>query len=487
MADRIGRKRLVVVSYAWFAIWCLAGSFTTHHIVFDVCRGMQGLAAAACPSAGVGILGSTYKSGRRKNRIMAIFNAGAPVGLLLGIITGGISIEYISWRSIFHFYTIIFTVLTVLVIFVVPGDSINDNIKFTPKEIWQRSMELDWMGALLSTVGCIMFVLAASQASSSINGWATPYVIVILILSLVVLAAFVWWESKCERPLMPLRIWRFPGFAINMVIVLFGWMCFTGVLNFYGGLYLQNVMGASPLLAAFYLFPEILASIVAVSVISSILHIAPGRIILIFAQMLFVTASLLWALVPLGMPYAAMVMPALCLAVMGADLTYNVVNLHTLSAVSKNEQSTAAGIFYTINHLAGSLGISLSTSIVSSILRKEVVNMPTSPITAPILAKAYKGAFWFATGISSAGLVLATFTKVGKQGAHEEEKSTQDDAEVACVLKPGETTCGIRRRGSSGGNSSIIFQNVDEDANEAGEMCGLLVGEHARKGYEAVV
>ncbi|KAK7204053.1 major facilitator superfamily domain-containing protein [Myxozyma melibiosi] len=485
MADRIGRKRLVIVAYAWFAIWCLAGSFTTHHIVFDVCRGMQGLAAAACPSAGVGILGSTYKNGRRKNRVMAIFNAGSPFGLFLGIVTGGVTIEYITWRSIFYLYTIIFTILTVLVIFVVPGDNINDNIRFTPKEMLMRIKDLDWTGAALSTVGCIMFVFAASQAASATSGWATPYVIIVLILSFVVLAGFVYWEMKCEKPLMPLQIWKFPGFATIMVLVLFAWMCFTGVLNFYGGLYLQNVMGASPLKAAFYLFPQILASAVAVTIISAILHIAPGRLILIVAQMMMIGASLLWALVPLGTPYAAMILPALCLAIIAADLTYNVVNMHTLSAVSKAEQSSAAGIFYTINHLAGSLGVSLSSSIVSSILRRNAP-MTTTPVPMEILSKAYKGAFWFATGLSSMALVCAVFANIGKQGAHE-EAVVPDIEGVACVLKPGEKTCGVRRRGSSGANSSVIFDNVDADANEAGEMCGLLVGEHARRGYDAVL
>lgn len=442
IADRIGRKRLVVVAYAWFAIWCLAASFTTNHIVFDICRGMQGLASAACPSAGVGILGSTYKDGRRKNRVMAVFSAGSPFGAFLGIVTGGVTIQYINWRSIFYLYTMVSTFFTLLAIFVVPGDNINDNIKLSPKQVYKRIAEIDLIGATLSISACIAFVLAASQAASAARGWANPYVIAILVLSLVVLVAFVWWESRVENPLMPLRIWKAKGFAVSMVLILFSWMGFTGVLSFYGGLYLQNIMGASPIKSAFYLFPQTLASIAAVSIVAAILHRASGRLILVLASLMMLTSSLLWALVPLGLSYFAMILPAVCLEVISADLSFNVINLNTLSTVSREEQSTAAGIFYTISHIAGSLGVSLSTSIVSSILRKETIPVqPDGGMILPIeiLAKAYKGSFWFAVATSSVALICAVFANVGKQGARVE--GCDEEAARLFVAEEDEEEC----------------------------------------------
>ncbi|KAK9461998.1 major facilitator superfamily domain-containing protein [Lipomyces oligophaga] len=488
VADKIGRKRVVLLSYATFALWCLICAFTTHHIFFDVCRGMQGLAAAACPSAGVGILGSNYKNGRRKNKAMAIFNAGAPIGLYFGIICGGVSVQYLNWRATFYLYAIIYFVLAFLVYFVVPGDGINDNVPLSFKYVCSRIGSLDLFGAFLSIAGLFMIVLGVSQASSASNGWATPYVIVLLILSILTLISFVYWESRVSNPIMPLHIWRAPSFAILMVIILFFWMCFTGVLQFYGGLYVQNVMGVSPIKAVLYFLPQPLSSVFAITLIASTMHLIPGRLVLMFAEALMLAASLLWALNPMGTTFFAMIFPALCLEIIAADLSYNVVNMHTLTSVSSKEQSIAAGIFYTFTHVAGSLGVAISSSIVSSISRREMMST-VKLATIYLLDKAYKGAFYFAAACAGVAFVLSCFADIKAQGADvpepvdEEEQAQTVDPEVACVLAPGETTCG--RRASEWTNS--FFEDLDSDP-VADELSGLLESSSSGSGkvYNAV-
>ncbi|KAK9467576.1 major facilitator superfamily domain-containing protein [Lipomyces arxii] len=423
IADKFGRRRVVFVSYAWFALWSLISAFTTNHIVFDVCRGMQGLAAAACPSAGVGILGSTYLNGRRKNRIVAIFNAGAPIGVFLGTMTGGITIEFIDWRAIFFFYAIVWTILAALVFLVVPGDNINDNKKITFEEARIRLGELDLVGAALSICGLITFVLAAGQAGSASKGWGTPYVIVILIVSIALLATFIWWESRTSNPVMPLRIWKAQGFAMIMLTVLFSLMAFIGTIAFFSGLYFQNVVGASPLLSAVYYIPQIFTSFATVPIIAFTLHIVPNRLLAVISMLCELASALLWALMPLGTPYFAMAFPSLILVIISADLLFNVATKHTLSTVTGKQQSTAAGVFYTIHHVAGSFGISIGSSIVAYILRKEIALKAMMmedamngmiEVSREMLAKAYNGAFWFAVGCSAAGVVTASLANVGK-------------------------------------------------------------------------
>ncbi|KAK9323327.1 hypothetical protein V1517DRAFT_320899 [Lipomyces orientalis] len=231
--------------------------------------------------------------------------------------TGGVTIEYINWRSIFYWYAIVYAVLTVLAFCVVPGDSFNDNENLSIREFGRRLKELDLAGAVLSIVGCVMFVLAASQAGSASHGWATPYVLIILVGSLVVLATFVWWESRTSHPLMPLKIWQARGFAMIMLTILFSWMGFTGVLNFYVGLYFQDVIGASPMQSAIYFIPQTVTSVVTVNIIASTLHLAPGRLLLVLSQFCNLAASLLWSLMPIEVSYFAMALPAICLSVMG--------------------------------------------------------------------------------------------------------------------------------------------------------------------------
>ncbi|KAK9455475.1 major facilitator superfamily domain-containing protein [Dipodascopsis uninucleata] len=428
IADKFGRRRMVVVSYTWFWMWSLIGSFSTHHIVFDISLGFQGLAAAACPSAAVGILGSVYKSGRRKNMVMAVFNAGAPFGAFFGTVTGGVCIQYLNWKSMFYILTILYTILMVLAFIFVPKDEFSDSESIDIKLFVKKIRELDLTGSFLVLVGCISFILALTQAGSAEKGWLAPHVLSILIGSLIIFAIFVWWESRVEQPIMPLHIWKFPGFALCMLIVFFGWMGFTGVLNFYAALWLQNIRGSSPILTTIYLIPQTFASIFSVTFIAKTMHIVPGRFILIIAQLCNVVASILWALQPIDIAYWAMTFPAVCLSVIAADFTFNVVNLHTLSTVPRQSQSTAAGTFFTFSHLAGSVGVSCSSTIVYGILSKstESKNLAPNMISKIALAKAYHGAFWFAVGCSSIALLCSLFVKVGTQGSDRDKLADMD-------------------------------------------------------------
>ncbi|KAK9448304.1 major facilitator superfamily-domain-containing protein [Limtongia smithiae] len=470
VADKVGRKRLVVFGYAWFALWCLASSFTTSHIIFDFCRGMQGLASAAVPSAGVGILGSNYKNGKRKNRIMAIFNAGAPFGAFIGELTGGITIQYLNWRSIFWWYAIVYSILTVLVIWFVPGDGVNDNLPLTFKMVVTRVRELDLFGAMLSILAVLGFVLAVSQASSASQGWATPYVIAVLVCSFSLFIVFLWWESRVAKPIMPLRIWKARAFAWVMLVQFFSFIGFTGVLSFYSVLYFQNIMGVSAIRSALYLLPRTLASFITINIIGACLHRVSARIVLIFAQTLMVGASLLWALMPLGTSYFAMALPSLCMSVVSADFTFNIANMHTLTTVSAAEQSSAAGIFFTLSHISGSLGISLATSIVTIIQKRELAKrmleaLPSYLVPADILAIAYRGAFWFAVGTACIALFCAFFARVGKLDHRNnvelefEDPEVAADHDIACLLAPSEDTC---CRVTTSGSS--LYNIVDTDA-----------------------
>ncbi|KAK9319330.1 major facilitator superfamily domain-containing protein [Lipomyces orientalis] len=419
IADNIGRKRMVLAAYVWYAIWCLVSGFMKNDIVFDVFRGFQGLSGAAATPAAVGIIGATYVPGQRKNRAMATFSAGAPLGFIIGIICGGICTQFISWRAVLFFSTIEYTVFAVLVWFLVPDDSLTD---WTTMK--HNLAKLDYFGALLATSGLVMFVFAVTQSGATSKGWAEPYVIALLIVGVVTFASFIFWESKVKNPLMPLRIWRFPGFALCMLIVACGFMNFLGVLNYYITLFFQNIRGASAILTTAYLVPQAVCGVLVNILAAFTLHIVPGRIFMIIALTAFTVSALLWALQPIDLTYWAMAFPAICLSVVGADLAYNVANLHTLSAVPPESQSSASGIFNTVIQLTAAVGIAASTTAVEAAAKR------STHTGVQQLYDSYKAAFWFAVGISGVGLIASLFLKVGTHGHKAAETDEEKNEEV---------------------------------------------------------
>ncbi|KAK7204953.1 major facilitator superfamily domain-containing protein [Myxozyma melibiosi] len=421
IADHIGRKRMVLISYTWYTLWTLIGGFMKNEIVFFVFRGFQGLSGAATIPAAVGILGATYTSGKRKNRVMATYGAGAPLGFVIGIVVGGICSQFISWRASFWFFAIEYALFAVVVYFLVPPDEAMD---------WTETKaalaKIDYIGASLSTVSLVVIVFALTQSGVASRGWGEPYVIALLVVGVVLFAVFVAWESKAAHPLMPLYIWKYPRFALCMLIVACGFMNFLGVINYYLTLFFQDVRGASAILTTAYLIPQAVAGIIVNIIAALTLHIIPGRILMLIANLAFFGSSLLWALQPMHMSYWPMAFPAICLSVVGADLCFNVANLHTLSTVPPESQSTAAGIFNTVMQLAAAIGIAASSTAVDA-----AYNYSTHT-GAERTYDSYKAAFWFGCGISGVGVIASVFLKVGVTG-NQKAIETEDELESSPV------------------------------------------------------
>ncbi|KAK9367177.1 major facilitator superfamily domain-containing protein [Lipomyces kononenkoae] len=412
LADNIGRKRMLLISYVWFSVWCLASAFVNNHIVFDIMRGLQGLSGAVSPPAAVGIIGATYIPGRRKNKAMATIAAGAPLGFVVGITSGGICTQFLSWKSILYFSAIEYAFLAAVGWALIPNDPAMDWIV-----VRKRLAVIDYLGALLSTSGLVLLVFALTESSVASDGWRSPYVIVLFVAGIIVLGIFVFWESKAKNPLMPLYIWTYPGVALCMIIIACGFMNFLGVVSYYIVLFFQRVRGASAILTTAYLVPQALSGILVNIVVAYTLHIIPGRIFMVIAMTAFLVSALLWALQPLSLTYWAMAFPAICLSVLGADLSFNVANMHILSAVPAELQSSASGILNTVKQIAVSVGLAASSTIVKTAADRS----PNEGTTK--LYDSYRAAFWFAVGISGLGLVCSLFLKVGTKGAKREDNT----------------------------------------------------------------
>ncbi|ODQ68378.1 hypothetical protein NADFUDRAFT_49023 [Nadsonia fulvescens var. elongata DSM 6958] len=105
----------------------------------------------------------------------------------------------------------------------------------------------------------------------------------------------------------------------------------------------------------------------------------------------------------------------------GSDLVYKICNLHALSAVSKDIQSAAAGVFNTSLNIASAIGLATSATIVSSVVPDQV------NATKEELLKGYHAAFYFAVGISVIGLIACVFLKVGTTKEHITHESRGDE------------------------------------------------------------
>ena len=144
------------------------------------------------------------------------------IGKSLGILIGGISSQLLTWR----WYFWLGGILTAFAFFVgcvaVPSDSRR-----------RLDIHMDWWGSLTIVTGLILLIVCITQSSRAPQGWATPYIIVLLVLSIAILAAAVYVEGWiAEVPLLPFDLFKTPG-MVAMTIALFFSYGVMGIWLFY--------------------------------------------------------------------------------------------------------------------------------------------------------------------------------------------------------------------------------------------------------------
>lgn len=201
MADVCRPKHLICGAFAWQTLWNIIGIFSlTNKYLFFITRGGQGLSVGVLVSASISVLGRIYQPGLRKTRIFSIMAAMSPLGYWLGTLQGGALYHQPKW--IFATSAIISGLGFASGMYAIP------NIRPSTPGLGFKSF--DFAGSILAVTGCALLVAGLTQGPSA--SWK-PYTIVIVAFGLVSLIAFFFVEQKVKRPLLPLALWKVPGFT----------------------------------------------------------------------------------------------------------------------------------------------------------------------------------------------------------------------------------------------------------------------------------
>ncbi|GAB1526530.1 hypothetical protein RhiTH_009697 [Rhizoctonia solani] len=435
LADLFGRKKAFLLGNVWFLAWAIGCGFAPDAISLDVMRALQGMGAAATiPSAvrlyyhsrrtisslllvvkQVGILAHEFPPSAARSIAFATFSAGAPLGGAIGFVIGGLMTEYTSvrWRGVFYVSAGL-AALTIL------AGALGIH-RDTPSE--EQDRRIDWVGAFLSTAALVLLTFSLAQSSSAPDGWRTPYIPVILVVSILLLGCFVYWEHYLETrtsrpPLMRLGLWtRAKGkFAAIQLIVLFNWSCFTTwqffVTVFYRSpvhSFLNNIasyqeyLGLSPIDTTIRLLPMSVSGLLCNLVIALFIGRISGTILIAVGCFFTGLAALLFAVIKPSLTYWAFGFPAAAVVVFGADFMFATGSIFVAKVALPHEQSLAGGIFNTLNQLGTAFGLAIASVVNNSVYRQSV---RASGDEVESLLLGYRAAFWTCFGFGMAALVL---------------------------------------------------------------------------------
>ena len=385
LGDMYGGFVVYVAGLAWLTVWSVVAGFSVNPLMLDFCRALQGLGCAAFLPAGVMLLGSAYRPGPRKNLVFSLYGACAVVGFFFGIFFAGIVGQFVRWGWYFWIGAALAAVTTGTSYFAIPSDW---------AEKRDNGVKMDWVGAALVVSGLVLVVFAITDSSHAPDGWKTPYIPTLLVIGLPLLAGAVYVEGwVAETPLLPPDIFAVKSMtALNIALLLnYGVL---GVYLLYGTQYFQNIMGATPVQVVAWYVPMVLGGLVLNTAGGFVLHLLPGRALLIFSNCGWIGASLLLALVPVGGNYWAYIFPAMIFATVGIDITFNIAAIFITTQLPRERQGLGGGLINSVLQL----GVALCLGF-TDIIQSETVKYQG-------LRRSYKNTFWFGVAAGACALLI---------------------------------------------------------------------------------
>src|SRR5436309_14986 len=205
MADLLGRRLIFIVGLILFTVASLTCGLASTATVLIVSRAVQGVGAAIISPAALSIVTTTFTEGAERNKALGIWGALGGSGAAVGVLLGGILTKYLGWEWIFFVNVPVGVLVLALTRPIVPESR---------ADLGHR--RFDVAGAISVTGGLALFVYAISKAPDV--GWGAGRTIGLLVLSAVILAAFVLWELRVRAPLTPFSVFRIrPLTAANVV------------------------------------------------------------------------------------------------------------------------------------------------------------------------------------------------------------------------------------------------------------------------------
>ena len=399
IADYVGRKRMLIVGLLGFAgASALGGIASTAELLFAA-RALQGAFAALLAPAALSLITVTFTEPKERARAFGVFGAVSGGGAAIGLVVGGILTEYASWRWCLGVNVPIAIGAAIAAFLIVTESKAHGNTKY------------DVPGAVLVTAGLVSLVYGFTEAAKPDLGWTAPTTLGFLAAAIVLLVAFVVWESRVANPLLPLRIALDRNRGGSYIVFLLVGAGLFGMFLFLA-YYFQLNLGYSALKSGLALLPFSGGIIVGAGVISQILPRVGPKPLMIPGLGLAVLGMLWLTQVTATTSYVTHVLPAELLMSFGMAAVFIPASSTALVGVDEHDAGVASALLNTSQQIGGSLGTALLNTLYTSAVAGYLASHVRAPadvqrLTPDALIHGYHVAFFWAAVLLAAGLVAA--------------------------------------------------------------------------------
>jgi EmrB/QacA subfamily drug resistance transporter len=339
VADRIGRRKMYLAGLALFAVASLACGLAPNVSLLIAARGVQGLGAAAMFATTMALVSSSYQ-GRDRGIAFGTWGAVSGAASAAGPLAGGLLTTHFGWRWIF-LVNLPVSVFAIALTLAVVAES---------RDPQPRRVDLP---------GMIAFTVAAAALTYALirGAWASGETLGLVAVAVASAAAFAAVERRSENPMLDLSLLRNPTFsallAVAGLLSASAWAVFA-----YQSLWLQSVLGLSPIKAGLVAMPCSATAFLASVLVGWRMHRMSARV-LIGVGMLVITVGVLGQAVLRTGSSWWVVLPGLAVVGVGAGMALPPLSSAAMAAVPWQRAGMAGGALSTFRQLGFAFGIAI--------------------------------------------------------------------------------------------------------------------------------
>jgi EmrB/QacA subfamily drug resistance transporter len=351
-ADLLGRRRVLVCGTTVFALSSFAGGLAGSAGVLIGARLAQGIGAAMMMPAALSILTTSFAEGGDRNKALGAWGGTAGLASAVGVFLGGVLTEGPGWRWVLFVNPPICLLVLGASFYLLAGERREAALA-----------DFDVRGALLATGGMLLLVFALVRAPEV--GWGTTRTIGEIAGAFVLLGLFLVNERRHRNPLLPLSIFRVRGLAAadaTQLIALAGLLA----MFFFLTLYMQNVLGYSPIRTGAAYLPVCLGVAVSAGASSQLLARTGTRPLIVGGLLVGAAGVYLLSRIPVDGSYVRDVLPGMVIMSIGLGAAFVAVTTAANAGVRASEAGLAAALLNASQQLGGALGLAIFSAVATA-------------------------------------------------------------------------------------------------------------------------
>jgi DHA2 family multidrug resistance protein-like MFS transporter len=368
LGDRIGRRRIILICAALFALASAVGAFAATPLLVILARAVMGVAGSAIMPASMSLIGVLFTDAKARVQAMGAYMTVFLAGMAVAPFVGGLLLAHFWWGSVF----LLGVPVMAITLAVAP--------RLLPETRSDQAPRIDLVSTLQSLAAILLIVYALK---AWVNDGANATAWLTLTAGIILGILFLRRQQRLDTPLLDLGLIRSSG-AARTLAALFLTSLIMGGSSLFFNLYLQEVQGLTPLGAAWWTLPQIVLMIAASNLGPWLNRWLSHRTIVVSMLLIMTLGFILYAVLPvtwIGRPLAA---AGAGLAAFGIGAAFPLLMDRLISATPPERAGAGAALAQVSNELGIAVGLTVLGSLGTLVYRGRL-DLPHSPAAISVV------------------------------------------------------------------------------------------------------